>query len=90
MESNLSTLRNLVSQHSSSNTDPELISELNHIIDLLEVDIDDLEESVQAVEQVGDRWGISDGEKRTRREFVERVKREVAVSSPILTPDCAR
>jgi syntaxin 6 len=33
---------------------------------------------VRAVESVGDRWGIPEGEKRARRQFVDRVKREVA------------
>jgi syntaxin 6 len=29
------------------------------------------------VESVGDRWGIPDSEKRARRQFVDKVKREV-------------
>lgn len=73
MESNLSTLQTLL----SSNTTPTLSHEIRETINLLEADIEDLETSVRAVESVGDRWGIPEGEKRARRQFVDKVKREV-------------
>lgn len=55
-----------------------MAQEIRETISLLEADIEDLEETVRAVESVGDRWGIPEGEKRARRQFVDRVKREVA------------
>lgn len=48
----------------------------------IEGDVDELEDSVLAVEEPGvaTRLGISDQQVRERRTFVERVKRELAVS----------
>lgn len=46
----------------------------------LEADVDDLEASVEAVEESGDRWGIQIEEVRRRRAFLNQVKREVQVS----------
>jgi hypothetical protein len=42
--------------------------------------LEDLDESVRAVENAGSRWGMDDGEVIRRRGFVERVTREVKVS----------
>lgn len=90
VESNLSTLHTLLtsqerirSQSSSRETPAarQAADEISRVLDLLEGDLEDLDESVRAVEAVGDRWGIGEGEKKGRRAFVERVKREVQVSS---------
>ena len=55
-------------------------------MDALEADLEDLEESVRAVEDAGSRWGMEEGEVSRRRRFVERVKGEVDVScSPLDT-----
>ena len=43
-------------------------------------DIEDLEASVEAVEESGVRWGISDEEVKARRSFLKAVKAEVSVS----------
>lgn len=43
------------------------------------LDVEDLEASVQAVEETGSRWGISESEVRSRRKFLESVKEEVRV-----------
>ncbi|KAI9635452.1 t-SNARE [Dioszegia hungarica] len=86
VESNLSTLHTLLtsqerirSQSSSRETPAarQAADEISRVLDLLEGDLEDLDESVRAVEAVGDRWGIGEGEKKGRRAFVERVKREV-------------
>ncbi len=57
----------------------EARKELQGTLALLEADLEDLEESVRAVEQTGDRWGIEEHEVRRRRQFVERIKTEVRV-----------
>lgn len=57
----------------------EARKELQGTLALLEADLEDLEESVRAVEQTGDRWGIEEHEVRRRRQFVERIKAEVRV-----------
>jgi hypothetical protein len=49
-------------------------------------DIDDLEASVDAVEESGDRWGIPDEEVRERRAFLQGVKAEVSVSKKTPVP----
>lgn len=49
-------------------------------MEALEADLEDLEESVRAVEDAGSRWGMEEGEVTRRRRFVERVKGEVNVS----------
>jgi hypothetical protein len=41
--------------------------------------LEDLDESVRAVEGAGSRWGMDDTEIKRRRGFVERVRREVKV-----------
>ena len=43
-------------------------------------DIEDLEASVEAVEESGSRWGIADEEVKARRTFLKAVKAEVSVS----------
>lgn len=47
---------------------------------MLETDVEDLEESVRVVEDMGERWGLGTNEVHKRRDFVQRVKREVKVS----------
>lgn len=47
---------------------------------MLETDVEDLEESVRVVEDMGERWGLGTNEVHKRRDFVQRVKREVEVS----------
>jgi syntaxin 6 len=42
-------------------------------------DVEDLEASVLAVEQAGDRWSIAEHEVKARRRFLETVKAEVQV-----------
>jgi hypothetical protein len=44
--------------------------------------LEDLDESVRAVEGAGSRWGMDDTEIKRRRGFVERVQREVKVCWP--------
>lgn len=71
-----------VASSSSSATSPAVLEarkELQGTLALLEADLEDLEESVRAVEQTGDRWGIEEHEVRRRRQFVERIKAEVRV-----------
>jgi hypothetical protein len=63
-------------------------AEIKRVLELLEGDLEDLDESVRAVEAVGDRWGISEVEKKGRRAFVERIKREVHVSSSTHVTRC--
>ncbi|WOO83465.1 Syntaxin-6 [Vanrija pseudolonga] len=81
---NVNTLLNSYARIRSTSTDSasltETIEELQTTLGLLETDLDDLEESVSAVEENGDRWGISDSEVRQRRAFVNRVTTEVQVS----------
>lgn len=47
---------------------------------MLETDVEDLEESVRVVEDMGERWGLGTNEVHKRRDFAQRVKREVEVS----------
>lgn len=54
---------------------------------MLETDVEDLEESVRVVEDMGERWGLGANEVRKRRDFVQRVKREVEVSQRVPEPD---
>ena len=88
VEQNLSTTHSLLDSYdrlasnstSSSSTFIEAQEELRGTLALLEADLEDLEESVRAVESTGDRWGIDEGEVKKRRGFVEGVKAEVRVS----------
>ena len=50
------------------------------------LDIEDLEASVLAVEESGDRWGISHYEVKARRRFLESVRGEVKVRHSAAQP----
>ncbi|GAA5897603.1 hypothetical protein JCM6882_003530 [Rhodosporidiobolus microsporus] len=92
VESTLSTLSSLSSsfarlsrsipaaQHASNEDLQYALSELRATLAAIDPDIDELEESVQAVEEPGvaRRLGIADKEVRGRRDFVERAKGEIA------------
>lgn len=54
---------------------------------MLETDVEDLEESVRAVEDMGERWGLGANEVHKRRDFIQRVKREVEVGQRVSEPD---
>ncbi|WVF70076.1 hypothetical protein IAT40_004863 [Kwoniella sp. CBS 6097] len=81
VESTLSTLPALLETHSNTSpTSPSydrVQNDLSGTLTLLEGDLEDLEESVEVVESMGDKWGISPSEVRRRRQFVERVKQEI-------------
>nr|XP_019047477.1 hypothetical protein I302_04091 [Kwoniella bestiolae CBS 10118]OCF26407.1 hypothetical protein I302_04091 [Kwoniella bestiolae CBS 10118] len=83
IESTLSSLPNLLSTYSSSSptssTYQNAQEELRNTLQILEGDLEDLEESVRVVEDMGDRWGIDAGEVGARKRFVERVKREISL-----------
>lgn len=59
------------------------LSELKAALSAINPDVQELEESVQAVEEpgVGRRLGIERAEVKKRREFVTRVKQEINVSA---------
>lgn len=59
------------------------MAELKATLSAIEGDVDELDDSVLAVEEKGvaARLGISHAQVRERRAFVERVKRELAVSA---------
>lgn len=63
-------------QHLVSEAKQELATSLG----LLEIDIEDLEGSVTAVEESGTRWGLSYEEVQSRRRALENVKADVRVS----------
>jgi hypothetical protein len=50
----------------------------------LVADLEELEESVRIVEDVGGQFGLGEGEVRERRAFVGRLGKEVEVRSPII------
>lgn len=58
------------------------LAELKATLSAIEGDVEELDESVQAVEErgVAARLGIAEGQVKERRAFVERVKREIQVS----------
>jgi len=64
---------------SSSADVEETRAELRATLEALEADLEDLDESVRAIEGAGSRWGMDDQEIGRRRGFVERVKKEVKV-----------
>ena len=70
------------SSHSSSEELAYALAELKATLAAIELDADELDESVQAVAEPGvaARLGISRAEVAERRTFLERVKREIAVS----------
>ncbi|WWC87211.1 uncharacterized protein L201_002098 [Kwoniella dendrophila CBS 6074] len=82
IESTLSTLPNLLSSYSSSNQSSsehyELQEELQNTLQILESDLEDLEESVRVVEEMGDKWGISNIEVSSRKKFLSKVKKEIS------------
>ncbi|GAA5940392.1 hypothetical protein JCM10213_007521 [Rhodosporidiobolus nylandii] len=97
VESTLATLSSLAAQHARlarqtpSGASEELqwaLSELKATLTAIEPDIEELQDSVAAIEEVGvaRRLGISDKEVRSRREFVERAKGEIAAIRRQLPP----
>ncbi|ORY26857.1 t-SNARE [Naematelia encephala] len=76
VEHNLSTTNTLYETYRRT-PDQSTLDELKNTVQLLQGDIEDLEESVRAVETIGDRWGIGAQEISRRRAFVERVKADV-------------
>ena len=88
VESNLTHTKDLLQSYSringsgSSSADvQETKAELRVTLEALEADLEDLDESVRAIEGAGSRWGMDDQEIGRRRGFVERVKKEVKVCS---------
>ncbi|KIR29702.1 hypothetical protein I307_01027 [Cryptococcus deuterogattii 99/473] len=83
VEASLSTIHSLTQNHpdifskSSSSETIQAQDELRGTLSMLETDVEDLEESVRVVEDMGERWGLGANEVRKRRDFVQRVKREV-------------
>lgn len=69
------------SSHSSSEELSWALSELKATLAAIELDVDELDESVAAVSEpgVGARLGIAKGEIADRAAFLERVKREIGV-----------
>ncbi|WVQ84022.1 hypothetical protein IAT38_006167 [Cryptococcus sp. DSM 104549] len=82
VESSLSTITSILSTHphlltpspTPSSTVQAAQDELRSTLGLLEADLEDLEESVRVVEDMGERWGLGAGEVNRRREFVKRVR----------------
>lgn len=88
MEANLTHTKDLLQSYSRINTSgpssadiEETRAELRATLEALEADLEDLDESVRAIEGAGSRWGMDDQEIGRRRGFVERVKKEVRVCS---------
>lgn len=54
--------------------------ELKGTLASLDADLEDLDESVRVVENVGGMYGIDEEEIRSRRKFVKEVKQKVEVS----------
>lgn len=75
----LQTYSRISSSGSYSYDVEETRAELRSTLEALEADLEDLDESVRAVEGAGSRWGMDDTEITRRRGFVERVKKEVKV-----------
>jgi hypothetical protein len=98
VETGLSTLSSLASSFARlsrsslpNSTSEELqwaVSELRATLAAIEPDLEELEESVSAVEEQGvrTRLGLSEKEVRGRRDFVERAKGEVQVRLLLLAP----
>lgn len=53
------------------------------MLESLDADVEDLDESVRVVENVGGMYGIDEDEIRSRRSFVKGVKEKVEVSPPL-------
>nr|KIR89510.1 hypothetical protein I308_00518 [Cryptococcus tetragattii IND107] len=83
VEASLSTIHSLTQNHpdifskSSASETIQAQDELRGTLSMLETDVEDLEESVRVVEDMGERWGLGANEVHKRRDFVQRVKREV-------------
>lgn len=80
---NSSQLSNKASKTPSSRQralQDEALSELRDSLGALQTDLEDLEFSVVAVEESGDRWGVEEEEVTRRREHLDAIKREVEVS----------
>nr|XP_018265766.1 uncharacterized protein I303_02139 [Kwoniella dejecticola CBS 10117]OBR87924.1 hypothetical protein I303_02139 [Kwoniella dejecticola CBS 10117] len=80
IETTLSTLPDLLSAYSAppgSSQHHEAQEELRNTLQILEGDLEDLEESVRVVAQMGDRWGISPTEVQARKRFLQRVKKDI-------------
>lgn len=57
----------------------EARSELIGHLDFIQGDVDDLQASVEAVQESGSRWGISDAEVKERKRFLNEVVDNVRV-----------
>ncbi|KAH8079656.1 syntaxin 6, N-terminal-domain-containing protein [Filobasidium floriforme] len=90
VESNLEQVRNLAASYrrlqqrisgmsttGQRNILLEAHQDLEKQLHSLLTDVEDLEASVLAVEQAGDRWSIAEHEVKARRRFLETVKAEV-------------
>lgn len=62
------------------------LSELKATLAAVEVEVEELEESVRAIEVggVSERLGLSKGLVKERRAFVDRVKKEIGVSEGLV------
>lgn len=93
VEASLSTIHSLTQNHpdifskSSASETIQAQDELRGTLSMLETDVEDLEESVRVVEDMGERWGLGANEVHKRRDFVQRVKREVEVGQRVSKPD---
>lgn len=86
VENALSQTRDLYTSYlrlARTSNNQQLISEakqeLATSLGLVEIDIEDLEDSVTAVEESGTRWGLSYEEVQNRRRALEDVKADVKV-----------
>ncbi|GAA5881430.1 hypothetical protein JCM16303_005646 [Sporobolomyces ruberrimus] len=79
VESAFKTLTALAEAH-ARRSDDWTLSELKAALSMIHPDIQELDESVQAIEEPGvaRRLGIDAGEVRRRRDFVSRVREEIA------------
>ncbi|KAF4583356.1 hypothetical protein EYR38_002106 [Pleurotus pulmonarius] len=93
IENSLQAARTLCSSYvrirgyASAEEEKEAREELQTSLDLLEVDLDDLDESVRIVETAeGARsFGLSDAEVQERRQYVRKVKKEIELMRSRLT-----
>lgn len=87
VETNIQKVGDLLSSYgrvqgsSDAATVAETVEDLKTAIELLELDLEDLQECVRVVEEHGDRWGLGPTEVRGRRAFVDRIGRDVDVST---------
>ncbi|KAF9489242.1 t-SNARE [Pleurotus eryngii] len=93
IENSLQAARTLCSSYvrirgyASTEEEKEAREELQTSLDLLEVDLDDLDESVRIVETAeGARsFGLADAEVQERRQYVRKVKKEIELMRSRLT-----